>query len=557
MRRRSTQPMKHDQAKAKDGRNRKEESVKYPVTPATRAVENSRYPATPVTVATPIIPLPEVPVHHPKRDDDRPHFRNRMILCLLAVAFNWGTTLRIANHFASRVILVPSLDFVSKTCKSAYNITRDERLRYSKCVESQLNQCNRKLDRTIKKEDERVRKLSKQNEDVVRRIEEIATNCSKSYTTLRLTLEDWMANGGNIPTRSSSISTSLATDSIICSPEDQQTFNQALLGTQNTIALQTEALRMANAYSDESTSTVKLLAETVIDLDSEISALDDYIVQRAKYDVNYIDEKTQYIQDALYDIVLSMDPANVLPLDITDLFDELVSAAVDLKACVSLDVDARMADGSKCQPNLATMVDEFVDDAKWKVKVLNETLYEYRETLLEYRDRMEEYKENVMTAYNVAKRFYDGAKAFINAARTIVFWENVGDWFDISDRDFLPVDVNFPDVDIAIADVGAFDSINAMWAKVAPKFDAFITSISRIPPTIKDRFEELIDDVMMKHSVALFNLIPNLLPDDYNPPKYIGTVALELNPKEEVSSYKNKSEVSGSLLLVLTNEELK
>ncbi|KAL7541319.1 hypothetical protein ACHAXR_010802 [Thalassiosira sp. AJA248-18] len=523
--------------------DRMEENIRYPVLPITRTREDPRYPATPVTVATPIIPLPQAPLHRPNNDDDdtRPHFRNRMFLCLLAIAFNWGTTLRIANHFASRVILVPSLDFVTSTCKSAYNITRDERLRYSKCVESQLNQCNGKLDKTMQKEDERVRKLSRENEHVVQRMEGVASNCSKSYTTLRLTLEDWMANGGEIPLHSSN-SISVTSESV-CSPEDQQMFNQTLLGTQNTLALQTEAMQMASAYSEESTSLVTHLTTTISDLDREISALDDYIVERAKYDANYIDEKTQHIQDSLLDTVQSFDPANIPPLDVSDLFHDILLAAVDVRACVALDLDARMADGTKCDPNLATMVDNFVEDAKWKVEVLNQTLNEYRETLYEYRDRMEEYKENAMDAYNVAKRFYDGAKAFIKIARKIVFWEKVGSWFDISDRDFFPIDVNFPDVDIAIKDVGAFDSIDAMWQKVAPKFDAFFTKVSSIPPTITARFEDLIDGIMMNHSMSVLDLIPQIVPDDYNPPTFIGTVELEINPKEVVSLYQNMSEL--------------
>ena len=105
--------------------------------------ENISYPVTPVTIATPIIPMPVspqttllpvvIPIHdlnnnNHRREEERrgsSHFRNRMILCLFAVAVNWGTTLRIANYFASKVILVPSINFVTQTCKTAYNITRD------------------------------------------------------------------------------------------------------------------------------------------------------------------------------------------------------------------------------------------------------------------------------------------------------------------------------------------------------------------------------------------------------------------------------------------------
>ena len=395
-----------------------EENIQYPVVRATREADcgNRESPSTPVTVATPIVPLPEVTVRHPSTtnhdydDTNRPHLRNRMFLCLLAVAVNWGTTLRIANHFASRVIHVPSLDFVTKTCKTAYNVTRNERLRYSKCVESQLTVCNRNLDRTTKTEDEQVRRVSKENEYVVQRMEEVATSCSKSYTTLRLALEDWTANGGEIPLHSSDDDddSSTSDSTVLCSAEDQEQFNQTLLGTQNTIALQSQALQTASAYSEESTETVERLALAVTDLDREIVALDTYVVERVKYDVDYIERKTEHMQDKLLDVIVALDPEKIPPLDVNDLFDGIIASATDLRACMALDPNVRKQDGTKCDPSMSSMVNDFVEDAKWKVEVLNRTLYEYRETLYEYRDRMEEYKQNAMNAYDVAKRFYDG-----------------------------------------------------------------------------------------------------------------------------------------------------
>lgn len=537
--------------------------------------ENISYPVTPVTIATPIIPMPVspqstllpvvIPIHdlnnnNHRREEERrgsSHFRNRMILCLFAVAVNWGTTLRIANYFASKVILVPSINFVTQTCKTAYNITRDERLRYSKCVESQLSRCNQQLDRTILKEDERVRKLTKHNEEVVQGVEEVSTNCSSAYTSLRLAIEAWMANGGEIPIRRSDDVTNdddaplpPSSKESACSAEDQEQFNRTMLGTQNTLALQTEALKMANEYSEDSSSTVTRLASTISDRNTEISTLNTYIVERAEYDINYIDEKTQFIQDELYDIVLALDPGEFPPVNVDDIIDDLVASATDVMACVSLDENARMSDGSVCQPNLANMVDGFVEDAKWKVEYLTQTLYEYQ-------DRMEEYKQNANDAYNVAKRFYDGAKAFINVARVVVFWENVGDWFDISDRDFFPIDVNFPNVDVAIENVGPFGSIDAMWGIIQPKISSFYASLALMPSRIMDRFGDAIENIMMDTSLSVFNLISRIVPDDYKPPKYAGSISSELNPKDEILLYKNKSEVSCKHLCVLCCQSIR
>lgn len=357
---------------------------------------------TPVTVATPAIPCPAEDWEPSQKDagNSRPHFRNRMLVCLVAMAANWFTTLSIAKNYSLRVIDVPSLDFATSTCKAAYNITKDERASHSKCVEIQLNQCNKKLDQTTKKENNRVKKLSKHNEDVVRRLEEVATNCSKSYTTLRLALEDWTANGGGIPLRTDT-ATSISSTDLVCSAEDQALFNRTMLGTQNALALQTEALQMTTAYSDESTMTVSRLASTVIELDSDRSSLNEYIEERAKYDIDYLDRKTQSIQSDLYGIVQSLDPATFPLVDIDDIFQDIGTSAKDVMACLSLDLNARMEDGSICQPHLANMIDDFVLDARWKVASLTQKLYEYR-------DKVDEYKQNVADAYAVSKRFYDG-----------------------------------------------------------------------------------------------------------------------------------------------------
>lgn len=396
--------------------------------------ESERYLSTPVTVATPIIPLPLVSMNHQSEldiiiatpaialprgainrrsnqdivvtaitplllepvnphvvKDSRPHFRNRMIICLFAIAANWGTTLSIAKRLASRVITTPSLEFVTETCEAALNATRDERLLHTECVESQLNQCNKRLDNSIKREDDRVKKLTDQNEEVLLKIAEVATHCSGSYTTLRLLLEDWTAIGGEIPIRSNTV----------CPTEDQEKFNRTMLGTQNTLAMQTEALEVANVYSEESTTTVSRLATAVTDLDSERSSLSTYIDERVGYDIDYIDRKTKGIQDGLYGLVLSLDPSKISPIDLADIIREFEIDSKDIMACVSLDVNATMVNGTKCRPNLAALVDGFVKNAKWKVSFLTQTLYDCR-------DEMEEYKKNVADAYAVAKNFYDG-----------------------------------------------------------------------------------------------------------------------------------------------------
>ena len=429
-----------------------------------------------------------------------------MLICLLAIACNWCTTLRVSKNFASSVIEVPTFDAVIKTCRSAYNVTNDERLRYSQCVESRLNRCNRRMDKSMRKEDERVRTVFTKNEEMVTNMEEMSSSCSRSYTTFRLALQEWIASGGKVPVRSN---ISGSGNELECSETDEQTFNKTLLGPQNVMALQMEAIDIATTYSEESTVVVSTLAE--------------YIAQRAEYDVNYIDQRTKAIQDAFIDAV-DFTPKPSVSID--DLIEDLELAVVDLLACISLDENSRQQDGTKCSPNLAKMINDFHDDAVFKVEVL-------KLSLRDYRDRMIQYKKNVDTAYKVAKAFYDGVNNVITLAIVSLF---TGKWFDISATDFLAVDVAFPDVDSIFTSIGTFDSIESLWSQVVPDVDGYYDNLAHITDGMKARFDGLVDAY---NSTA--RLVPFSLPEDYDPPQYVGTTDVNSSAEEEALFFVEKS----------------
>ena len=129
-------------------------------------------------------------------------------------------------------------------------------------------------------------------------------------------------------------------------------------------------------------------------------------------------------------------------------------------------------------------------------------------------------------------------------ANKIVFWRSPGDWFDISASDFLPTDVTFPSVDLTFPNIGVFDSLDAAWRSIQPRIDRFNSIIKTIPFGIKDQYSSLLYDLMMNHTITFSNLIPGIIPDDYNPPKYAGTIVVDIDPKEELKSYTEMSDVS-------------
>jgi hypothetical protein len=128
-------------------------------------------------------------------------------------------------------------------------------------------------------------------------------------------------------------------------------------------------------------------------------------------------------------------------------------------------------------------------------------------------------------------------------ARKIIFWEDMGDWFDISVSDLIPRNVIFPDVDVAVGSIGSFGSINLMWQKILPKIDAYYSSLGVVKTRIKTRITGMFEDVMMDSSVSVYGLLPRIRPNDYNPPNFSGVDHLRINPDEELALYKNKTEV--------------
>ena len=466
-------------------------------------------PIQPPPSVTPGIPIIEAPVRSSKRLN---YFRNRMFICLLAIACNWGTTLRISKKIASSVIDVPPLDAVIMTCRYAYNITNDERQRYSQCVESRLNRCNRRMNNAVRNEDERVRELYQRNEEILMSMEEMSTSCSKSYTTFRLALQEWIAGGGEVPVLSSSGNGS--GEQSTCSEEDQEIFNDTLLGPQNVLALQTEAIDVATTYSEESVDVVSNLAE--------------YIVKRADYDVNYIDQKTEAIQNAF---VKAMDYTPQPAVSIDDLLDELHLAAVDMLACISLEDLTGFQNGTKCSPNVNQLISDFYDDAVFKVEAL-------KFVLRDYNDRMLRYKQNVERAYNVAKAFYDGVNNRVTKA-VIGFFS--GAWFDVTPTDFKAVDVPFPDVEnIFSSIVGTFDSIDSMWMDVVPNVNDYFDKFSSISKELEARFYDMVDGIANDYNFTA-RLVSLSIPEDYDPPQYVGSMELYDSVEEEAKVFAEKS----------------
>lgn len=122
-----------------------------------------------------------------------------------------------------------------------------------------------------------------------------------------------------------------------------------------------------------------------------------------------------------------------------------------------------------------------------------------------------------------------------------------GDWFRVSLADMTPIDVEFPDVDQIIASIGSFQSINGIWQSVIPTIGlGFYQKLGQIGDGITARFDDLITRIQRAYSASI-QLVPLLIPKDYDPPSYAGTSDLATSPEEELSLFQEKRSVSPSL----------
>ena len=119
-----------------------------------------------------------------------------------------------------------------------------------------------------------------------------------------------------------------------------------------------------------------------------------------------------------------------------------------------------------------------------------------------------------------------------------------GNWFSVSLADMTPVDVEFPDVDQIIGSIGSFQSILGIWNSVIPTIGtSFFGKVETIRDGIAARFDYMVVRIQSAYSGAI-QLVPFLIPDDYNPPNYEGTSEQATSPEEELSLFQDKRDVS-------------
>ena len=101
---------------------------------------------------------------------------------------------------------------------------------------------------------------------------------------------------------------------------------------------------------------------------------------------------------------------------------------------------------------------------------------------------------------------------------------------------FLPDDVQFPS---SIPTFDVLPTIDSVWDSVSPAFDAFNKKMTLITANADQRAQALKSSV----ESAILHDMPELTPEDYNPPKYLGSSQGVKSTADEQLIHSQKSKV--------------
>lgn len=295
--------------------------------------------------------------------------QNRIKMCILAVCLMWATSLRVAVYIASHAVKVPQMQMLFQSCKNTFQIANEEKGRYAKCVDVQLEQCKSGLHRSIVTEVMRVNQSSTLNSDKVNYAKDKFERCTSNYNDLRFALERWVDSGQPLPFEDSDCSNS----------EKEKIMSD--VGDINLV--RAKAVDITEEYSQQSQNTVNRMAT--------------YAKLRSNYDAQYLANHTKDMQDVVKNFVLGLRDT-VPEVDLKYLSDTLYESIDEAMSCVS----PRSAVKGICKTGKG--VRELIAEAyvAW-----NELEKAYVDRVTKLHERYQKYRTNVRTAYESTHEFYN------------------------------------------------------------------------------------------------------------------------------------------------------
>eukprot|EP00966_Prymnesium_polylepis_P261996 6052268-Prymnesium_polylepis.1 len=106
------------------------------------------------------------------------HYFYRALVCALAVALLWSSSLSVSRYVAASFVTVPPVNEVFTMCKRTYAEVKRQKAAHMSCTARQMQQCDARLARQLEDETRRSRTDALANRGVVRRAVELKQRCT-------------------------------------------------------------------------------------------------------------------------------------------------------------------------------------------------------------------------------------------------------------------------------------------------------------------------------------------------------------------------------------------
>lgn len=233
--------------------------------------------------------------------------RNRMKICALSIFLLWSCSLKNAAFIASYAMEVPSIATFYHSCKSASQIARDEKAKFTQCAKTQVDQCKFGLDILAERESRKVMTASEFNSKIITETEITLEACSADFNDLKSALESWSDSNSYIPLHNGT-----------CTAEEKELLTKSVVSIES---YKSEAFLVSAKYEYESKNTIDRII--------------DYTQQRFDYDQNYLSQNAAIARN-YFDDHLPVPP----PLNIIDNAQLIMDSVQDWTACFSMSSDS-------------------------------------------------------------------------------------------------------------------------------------------------------------------------------------------------------------------------
>uniref|UniRef100_A0A7S2RBE8 Uncharacterized protein n=1 Tax=Rhizochromulina marina TaxID=1034831 RepID=A0A7S2RBE8_9STRA len=440
---------------------------------------------------------------------------NRLVMCTFAICLLWATSLQTSIYISQSTISSPKFSAVTAACEEVIDESKSQRSQYLVCVDRDLEQCADDFDEAVVQLVEQTNTRLETNADFLDEVAVYQQLCSESFTTSQAAISEWLSFGLSYVleyTCPSDDDSPSPYCNVSCSYDDDDPNACSCVEVADMVgdisSLRSAAYETSSEYKEESRSTVSSVA--------------DYATDLAAYNEAYSYNKTEAIREAFGAVLEPLNDAYVLLLN--ESLDDLFPEADIAMGCLSM---RDLENNTGCYEGIEGLRAVY-QDVRDK---LDDAIDVAQDGFEEFIDEADEFVGNVASAFNTFMTFYDGVMSLGIDYGSLP-------WASLSLSDFIAPDPNWPSAAGILTGLSKVPGANYIYSEVSDVFGDFVENLTLVNADVAARASALADDL-----ANTAEDLPQLSPDDYNPPEYSEYSTTADTPEEEDELHEEESDV--------------